>query len=175
MALDHLATETKDELAGLALALSGNPKTRKNFLGLIKEANPNLPIPEIDEPARIAGELKERDDRFEKYVEEQNKKERERSLASERKSVIEEHNLSDEDIKKVEKIMTERRVFNYADAAKLYNLEREPATPVVYGMSEGVGELPADEGLMENPEKWSLRTAHAMIDDIKRQQTRSRF
>lgn len=166
--LDNLSEEVRDELASLALKLSANPKTRKKFLTTIKEAAPNLSIPELDVPAGFEAALADRDKKFDDYRREQENKEMQRELLSKRDEVLNDFGFGKEDVEKIEKIMTERKVLNYKDAATLYNLEREPATPVVYGMSEGIGELPTDEGLMEDEQRWSLKTAHQMIDDMQR-------
>ena len=64
-ALHNLTDETRDELASLALKLSGNQKTRKGFLGLIKEASPSTPIPEIDEVEAVNAEIAKRDVKIE--------------------------------------------------------------------------------------------------------------
>jgi hypothetical protein len=48
MSLENLSDESRDELAALAKMLAENPKTRKNFLRLTKEAKPDLPIPELE-------------------------------------------------------------------------------------------------------------------------------
>ena len=62
MALDENTTQ---ELANLALAMSSNPKTRKAFLKLTKEVNPNTPIPEIDVEDQITARVGEVEKRYE--------------------------------------------------------------------------------------------------------------
>ncbi len=48
MSLEDLSYEARDELALLARQLAENPKTRKAFLRLTKEAKPDMPIPELE-------------------------------------------------------------------------------------------------------------------------------
>ena len=62
--LEQLSDDTRDELAALALKLSGNQKTRKGFLGLVKEAQPDTPIPEIDEVKALEAALAKRDEKI---------------------------------------------------------------------------------------------------------------
>ena len=52
MSLEDLSYEARDELALLARQLAENPKTRKAFLRLTKEAKPDMPIPELEIPRR---------------------------------------------------------------------------------------------------------------------------
>ena len=46
--LEDLTPEARDELAALARQLAENPNTRKDFLKLTKQVNPNLPVPELE-------------------------------------------------------------------------------------------------------------------------------
>ncbi len=48
MSLENLTPDARDELAALAKALAENPKTRKEFLRLTKQAHPDLPVPELE-------------------------------------------------------------------------------------------------------------------------------
>ena len=45
MSLENLSFDERDSLAELSKKLADNPKTRKAFLRLTKEINPDLPIP----------------------------------------------------------------------------------------------------------------------------------
>lgn len=164
---ENLDPETRDQVASLALKLAGNPKTRKGFLSLIKETMPNVPIPEIDTRSEWEEELRKRDEEFQKFRAEQERKEMERALAEERNRVKARYRLDDDDLKRVEQIMAERKVLNYDDAAKLYDLERQPSVPT-YESSVGIAELPKYEGLMEDEHRWSIKTAHELIDQMKK-------
>ena len=46
MSLEDLSLEARDELAALAKKLADSPNTRKEFLRLTKQVNPDMPIPE---------------------------------------------------------------------------------------------------------------------------------
>ena len=48
MSLENLSFEERDSLAELSKKLADNPKTRKAFLRLTKEVNPEINIPEIE-------------------------------------------------------------------------------------------------------------------------------
>lgn len=169
-----------DAIAGLAdvtLQLQGDQKTRKPFLNLFKSANPHVPVPEIEEPARveaiIAEEAKARA-AFEQRIEQRFAQE---DLTKTKRSVADRFQLSDADLTAMEKMMTEKKLpADYAWAAQLYRQQTETATPTNYGPG-GAGRydlesnIAADksyEGLMDNPDSWTQRTAHEMVDVMRK-------
>jgi len=178
--LDGITEETRDELASLALKLSGNKKTRKGFLGLVKEANPETPIPELDEPARFEEVLKGEREAREKFEQEQRTRWFQQDLEKQKNDVRAKFGLSDSDMTAMEKMMTEKKLpADYTWAAPLYKQQTESATPTNYG-SSGFGPLDIErnagqdefKGLMEDETNWSVRTAHQMIDDMARGKAR---
>ena len=114
MSLEDLSYEARDELALLARQLAENPKTRKAFLRLTKEAKPDMPIPELeiedstnyavqkanDRVAHLEARLQQRD-----AMEELNKR---RSKLKE-KGLVE----NDEQVEEVEKMMLEKGITNH--------------------------------------------------------------
>ena len=175
--IESLSDDTRDELAQLALALSGNPKTRKGLLGLVKEAAPGTPIPELDEPARMEALLaKDREERL-KFEQSQNDKWLQRDLGERKQGVMSKYGLNDEQMKTMEERMGKKELpHDYEWAARLYTQEIEPVGATNYG-SGGYGpfEMPAADGLLENESNWSLKTAHQLIDEIQKKNGRSAF
>ena len=178
--LENLTDETRDELAALALRMSGNKKTRKGFLGLVKEVAPETPIPELDEPARFEEVLKGERDAREKFEQEQRNRWLQEDLAKQKNDVRAKFGLSDEDMSAMEKMMTEKKLpADYTWAAPLYKQQTESATPTNYGTG-GYGPLDLErnaaseefKGLMDDEVNWSVRTAHQMIDDMARGKAR---
>lgn len=172
--IDSLSDETRDELAKVALQLSGNQKTRKGFLGLLKTASPNTPIPEIDEvnavEAKIAAEREER----EKFQNEQRDRWFQQDLSAKKKGVAERYGFGDEEMKKLEERMGKKELpADYEWAARLHKQETEVATPTNYG-SGGYGPFDLEqnakqfEGLLDDSDNWASRTAHSMIDEIQK-------
>lgn len=172
--LNNVSEETRDELAALALALSGNEKTRKNFLGLVKQAAPNTPIPELDAERRISEateSLRKENQDLKNSFEEFKLGGQMREMKDQVKS---KYSLSDDDLKKMEEKMGKKELpVDYEFAARLYKQETEVAPPSNYGTS-GYGPLNLEknaktfEGLMEDEANWSLTTAHQMIDDMQK-------
>ncbi len=173
--LDGLTDETRDQLAQLAQGLANNKETRKGFLGLIKKASPQTPIPEIDEVNAVNDEIAKRDakiaaleKRFEDDV-------FSRSLAATKNTVRDKYGLSDDDMKKLEERMGKQDLpADYEWAARLHKQEMDVATPTNFGDLGYHGPLDVErhaktmEGLMEDTDNWSKRTAHALIDDIQK-------
>ena len=63
MSLEDLSLEARDELAALAKKLADSPNTRKEFLRLTKQVNPDMPIPELEIEDRTNSVLKQAEDR----------------------------------------------------------------------------------------------------------------
>jgi len=165
MALDE---NTEKELAALALQLSSNPKTRKQFLKLTKEAMPNTPIPEIDVDnqieERVAAVRKESDERLKK-IEDDRLQER---LMAQRQSVMREHGLDEAQMKTMEERITKGELpADYKWAGKLFKQEIEPVGSTSYSADYGPLAMPSAEGLMENEARWSNMEAHKIVDELR--------
>lgn len=165
MAIDE---QTQAELAALALQLSSNPKTRKSFLKLTKEVNPNTPIPEVDVESEIDSKVKAVSDDFGKKlaaIEEERSKEK---FASERARVQSKHNFSDDEMKKMEELMTKGELpMDYKFAPTMFKQQIEPVGSTNYGADYGPVEMPSAEGLMDNEVRWSNKTAHQIVDELR--------
>lgn len=170
----NLSDDAIADLAEVSLKLSGEQKTRKGFLGLLKQAEPNRPIPEIDEVNAVEAKLAEERKARENFEAEQRNRWLQEDLSREKSAVREKHGLSDEDMTAMEKMMTEKKLpADYNWAASLYKQQTEVATPTNYGTG-GYGPFDikknatAFEGLMEDTDNWASRTAHEMIDEMQR-------
>ena len=134
MSLENLSFEERDSLAELSKKLADNPKTRKAFLRLTKEVNPDINIPEIEieestnsaiykmqkENDEIRNKLRERDalDDLEK-----------RRTNLMRKGLAK----SDDDVAAIEKVMLEEGITNHEAAAEYHNFMKQAAVPTPTG------------------------------------------
>jgi len=171
--LSYLNDETRDELAQLALGLANNGKTRKQFLGLVKTAKPDTPIPELDAQESFHAELAKRDKAFEDFKRDQEEKEYRTSLESKKSAAKDKYSLDDDAMKKMEEMMGKKELpADYEWAARLYQQQAQPAEPTSYG-SSGYGPVDVEgfakgfDGLMDDSDNWSRRTAHDMIESMK--------
>lgn len=172
----NLSDDQIADLASVSLRLSGEKKTRKGFLGLIKEVAPNTPIPEIDESNAVEEKIQAERTARESFEQEQRNRWMAEDLAKQKHEVAASNGLSAQDMSAMEKMMAEKQLpADYKWAAQLYKQQTESATPTNYGTG-GYGPLDlnratqekAFEGLMDDPDNWSLRTAHSMIDEATR-------
>ncbi len=172
----NLSDDAIADLAAVSLRLGGNQKTRKGFLGLIKDVAPETPIPELDGAAAMEAALAKRDDEIAALRQSMKDKEFSEGLAAQKNEARAKFGLSDEDVAKMEEMMKKGELpADYRFAPALYKQQTESATPTNYGTG-GYGPLDLGraaqaegfEGLMEDPDNWSLRNAHSMIDDIQR-------
>jgi len=170
MALEGLDPLTVQELAQLSLSMAGNPKTRKQFLKLTKEVSPGTPIPELDTESQVEARLAEEREARQKLEEKIDQTELKRNLSEARKRTMETYELSDEDMTKMEEMIGKKELpADYKWAAQLYRQQIQDDAPTTYGSSGwGPAELPAHEGLLEDPHRWAQQTAHSMIDEIKK-------
>ena len=161
MSLEDLTIEQLRELAGKAQAmepsynlvnqLSKDPEARQMFQRYLKKKNPNVSIPEIDSEDRMMkalGDEKAAREKLEAKIAEDAIRER---VEKDRASVIQKFNLSDDDIKAIEKRMVKSDDNpdplppRYEWAAQLFLAERTPSTPTpasfsppgVYTMPDG--------------------------------------
>lgn len=169
---DNLSEDTRDQLAGLAMKLAGNQKTRKGFLGLVKEVAPDTPVPELDTERAVQTALASEREARENFEKEQRDRWFKEELGKTRASVATKYGLSEDDMTKMEKMMTDKALpADYQWAAQLYKQQSEPAAATNYGENGPVGVkdyIGSMEGLMEDPDNWSRNQAHNMIDDIRR-------
>lgn len=171
----NLTDDQIADMADIALKAQGNPKTRKKFLQTVKEANPDMPIPEIDEPARVEGIIAEERKARESFEAEQRNRWLSQDLNRERAEIASKFGMSEDDMKAMEKMITDKALpADYRWAAPLYKQQVEQSTPTQNaGMSylNLQGQLSANEslkGLMEDPDSWTRQMADSMVSDFQR-------
>ena len=117
MSLENYSPEAIEELAALSKRLSENPKTRKSFLRLAKEVNPDIPMPELEMEEMI----NEHTNAAEKRVadlENQLRAQQVRDELNRRRNKLKESGFAqtDDDILEIEKLMTEKGIANHETA-----------------------------------------------------------
>jgi hypothetical protein len=137
--------------------LGSNPKTRTEILRLMKEANPDLVIPEIDAAKPVLDELgrtREQVAALQKRLDDDAAEREKQSRISDVDKRIEEGRsrlrkagFFDDSIKAVEDLMQKRGLTDYEAAAALYekeNQQEESIMPTSFGGSSGLFDPPAD-------------------------------
>jgi len=130
MSLENLSFDERDSLAELSKKLADNPKTRKAFLRLTKEINPDLPIPEIEiEENTNSAILKmqaENDSLRNKFRE----REALDDLQKRRNNLMKKGLAkSDDDVAAIEKVMLEEGITNHEAAARHWAWMQQAAAP----------------------------------------------
>jgi hypothetical protein len=169
MSLEDLSMEARDELALLARQLAENPKTRKEFLRLTKEAKPDLPIPEleIEEHTRAAVEkAEERVRALEAKLQERDAKEslKERRQALKSKGLI----GDDNDVEQVEKVMLEKGITNHDTAAEYWAWMKQAATPTPTGYNPNTLNKFDLGAYWKNPQGAARNEAAKALNEIRK-------
>jgi len=130
MSLENLSFDERDSLAELSKKLADNPKTRKAFLRLTKEVNPELTIPEIEieDSTSSALQLMRKENDFLR-----NKFKENDALADleKRRNNLMKKGLakSDDDVAAIEKVMLEEGITNHEAAARHWAWMQQAAAP----------------------------------------------
>lgn len=137
--VDELQWSNAQQVATIANALLKNPKTRRNYLAQVKEAFPNIAIPEIDAAAPVineVNELKKSMTEFMDAIKTDREKERAEKIGStvqakiaEGRRKAAERGYTAEGIEKLEQMMVEKGLSDFDDALKLYEYDNPPAAP----------------------------------------------
>ena len=130
MSLEDLTAEARDELALLARQLAENPKTRKQFLRMTRDARPNMPVPELDIEDKANSVLEAANARVEALENKLREKDATDELERRRNSLVEKHLVRNKDeVAEVEKLMLENGIQNHETAAQYHAWMKQAATP----------------------------------------------
>lgn len=166
--------QAQNQIAQLVSPVYDNPKTKRHAQALLKEAYPNLPIPDYDQwkaiEDRFASEKKQKDD----AEAAERKKKQDDDWADKRRKTQAEYSLTDEGMKDLDKWMWDNSVGDYEVAAS-YRASKTPrpvedswaASRWQHDKAPGYAEIAKD------PEAWGHRQiaeAYQRVQDRIRQQ-----
>ena len=170
--LEGMSPEAIADLAMLAKGWSDNPKTRGQFLGLMKQADPTLSIPELDIPANIGGALKPHLDRLAK-MENELAERGIRDTINARRAALTGKGISEKDIPEIEKIMVEKGIQSHDTAAEFFLAQRNSAPPTPSSFSQPTIPKPDMKAMGGNVGAWARSEATSAISDIIRARGRA--
>jgi hypothetical protein len=134
MSLENLSQEARDELAALAQRLADNPKTRKDFLRMTKQVNPDLPIPELEIEDKTNSALQQMRQENDAIRAKLQAKEAQEMLDKRRQQLVKKGLVdNEEEIDAVEKIMLEKKIADHETAAQYHQWMKQAATPTPSG------------------------------------------
>lgn len=168
MSLENYSPEAIEELAALSKRLSEDPKTRKSFLRLAREVNPDLPVPELE----MEDVVNARASAAEKRVEDLEKQLRAREVREElskRRNRLKEQGLaqSDDEILEIEKLMTEKGIANHETAADYWRHMKQSAVPTS-GYPSPVMSRMDIKGYMKNPVGAARENAALALAELRK-------
>lgn len=168
MSLENYSPEAIEELAALSKRLSENPKTRKSFLRLAKEVNPDIPMPELEMEEMV----NERTTAAEKRVtdlENQLRAQQVRDELNRRRNRLKESGFAqtDDDILEIEKLMTEKGIANHETAADYWRHMKQAAVPTP-GYPQPVMSRMDVKGYMKNPVAAARENAAAALAELRK-------
>ncbi len=161
----ELSPEAQAQLAKLAVDLANNPKTRKKFVGLVKEVDPSKRFPDV-----------EADDMREEMRAEFERRDQEREVERVKKRLEKQKNAlkdryDETAIAEIEKLMEKKGISDYEDGAILYAAVTKPANPS-YEPKDHAWSMPGIEMKdMKNSAALKQRgraQAYQAIDDLNR-------
>lgn len=158
-----------ERLAGLAQSLATDPETRESFLRLVKKKNPKLAIPEIDAADRAREAVAQQHSSLEKKVAELEERLQKNAafnpLVAEREALV--RARGEDEVKKIETLMLERKIGSYATAAEYVDLEKRVATPTQPLGLKTAAQLPKlTDTFLKNPVSGARDLAAQAVNDL---------
>ncbi|MBX6392588.1 MAG: hypothetical protein IRY96_03880 [Burkholderiales bacterium] len=164
--LEGLSPEDVQRLASLTLKIAGNPKTKREYLKLIKQIDDSFEAPELaieETEQRVASKVEERIKPLEDKLQQEELRRKYEELRMEpvRKGLV-----SEDELPELEKFAKERGFLptQLLQAAQLRAAERSmvpPEAPPVKPWSEG------DEERRKNPQEWFRKQATQRIAELR--------
>lgn len=173
MGIEGKSTEEIEALATLAESIGSNPKTRMQFQRLLKQANPNISVPEVEIEDRIQAAVKPHVDELERL------KARDAQSDAQAAANALYENLRDDGLVKnrtgfgdLVKYANEHG-FQTTDgglrmAAQHRRAEQESAepTPQTAAGAFDINDRATNKDLMANPAAWARNTALSALDEL---------
>lgn len=158
--------------SGIVLSrLLKNPATRSKALGLIKENDPNLNVPEIDIPHSFAAHLKPIQEQLDALAKENG----ELKLSTARKGILEDliqegHAANMTEAKAIEKFAVDEKIADYKSAAKFFHMSQKQAEPTAdFTIMGGPMEMPTNfKDIAKNPKTWAQKEGLAALNDFRK-------
>jgi hypothetical protein len=170
--LEDLTPEARDELAALARQLAENPNTRKDFLKLTKQVNPNLPVPELEIEERTERVLTKAQERVEQLENKLRERDAVGELEKRRLLLLKKGKIkSEEEIEQVEKVMLEKGITDHETAADYWNWMNQAAQPTKSGYNPNVLDKNTKSVLSQywkNPTTAAREQAAKALEEIRK-------
>lgn len=166
-ALDPEATAEASAKAALYdELLSKDPDIRAATLRALQKLHPETYLPEIRVMDAVDTRLKKFEDDAKKEREDREQERLRERLEAQKAAATK--GLSDEEIKALEKLMTDRRIGDYGTARELYNFQHRPAPTTTSSVAARQPTMPSALAEIQKmgTHKWARKTAYEAIDEL---------
>ena len=158
----------QEQKAGLFDEALNDKEIRNKVLRTLSKKHPEVVVPELAAEdlvnERTAGIEKE----FKEYREANEKRVALSDLEKQRADIAAKHHFSAEDMKKVEEIMTTKKIADYGSAAEFLSMSKQTATPAPSMLEGKTMNLPDKAGAwFKEPIKTARAEALAAINEIR--------
>lgn len=151
--------------------LEKDPEIRDQTLKALQKLNPETVLPEVRADEKIEKAYKKaKDDALAEFDAKQKQRDFEAGVKADRDTAVKRFGLSEEEVGKVEKLMTERKIGTYEAAADYFRLMTKPAEPTPTALLDTSFQLPDRKemaDLWKDPRAWSLREAGKALNEIR--------
>ena len=166
--LRDLPEEQKDAALDWLESLPNHPEYGNEIKRTLKKINPQIAYPEIDLEDRLQQSEKNRDEKLEKFLNEQRDKENKAYWSAKKKAALDAGLVKEDEFDNFHKWMIDEHLGNYERAAKMWHDEKHAsAEPTNYQDFTGI-QLPSHEGLFANPTRWARDEGMKAINEIRR-------
>ena len=168
VSLEGMTPEQIADLATLAKAQLDNPKTRHHFLQNSKVVNPDVSIPEVDIPLQMKAMMAESQKVIGLQNDEIARMKMERDIDKRREGLMKKHNLSENDVTEVEKMMLEKQIASHDTAAEFYLSQQKSAAPTPSMFStNSMPKIDLKAQGVQNMGQWARNEAGRVIDELR--------
>lgn len=148
--------------------LAGDPKHRKEVLKLLKVADPDLVIPELDLADRMQEEIDARVKPTTDTLDGLRKDVTALTAAISRDRFKSQHGLNDEELVDVETLAKEHKIGDGAFAVETWRMRRDVlGTPRTTGMQSVEMTKEERKELLTKPKSWAMKKANQVLRELR--------
>lgn len=167
--IDDAVAANLKAAATLVDQLQKNPQTRRGLLGLIKQANPNMYVAELDQTKPLEDKIAALEKRLTERDAENLSKSQNAELAAARAQLRKDFGYTDEGIKELEKFMLDTNTADHRVAHDALQARKPKESPLrsAFNVSRMIDETDKDDAdWLANPEAKLDRELNKAFDAI---------
>ena len=169
MSLEGMDPSAVAELAALSKRLSDDPKTRKAFLKLAKQASPDLVLPELEIEEAVNAQLQTRDEQISALSKQLADRQVEEDLERQR-DALRKRGADPDEIEAIEKLMVEKGIADHATAADYFVWQKQADEAIKAAESAQAPKpiVSQFESFFKNPIQSARSEAYKVLQESRR-------